>query len=318
MEKRYRVYSQYLKEKYGEKVYKIPLNIPVSCPNRDGLMQHSRGCIFCGELGAGFESLDSGLAIEEQLEKNIMYISGKYKAKKFIAYFQNFSNTYLELSCFKKFINASIREGIVEIAISTRPDCINDAYLEYLKEIKEEKKLNIVIELGLQSVNYNTLHKINRGHTLAEFIDAVMRIKRYQLECCVHMIINLPWDNFEDVIEGSKILSALEVEQVKLHSLYILRDTELGRLYKEQAVEIISMDEYVERIIAFIEYLSPQIIIQRLLGRAPEENTLFCNWGKSWWKIRDLIDHELSARDSYQGKKCDYLNGRAVRHLVDR
>ncbi len=172
--------------------------------------------------------------------------------------------------------------------------------------------------MGLQSVNHNTLLKINRGHSLAEFIDAVMRIKRYQLECCVHMILNLPWDSFEDVVEGSKILSALEVEQVKLHSLYILKNTELGRLYQDQAIEIISMNEYIKRVIAFIEHLSPNIIIQRLLGRAPEENTLFCNWGSSWWKIIDLIDYELENRDSFQGKYCDYLNGKAVKHLVER
>lgn len=317
MDNRYRVYSQYLKEKYGEKVYKIPLNIPVSCPNRDGL-EDRRGCIFCGELGAGFECLDNRLAIEEQLEKNIQYIRDKYKANKYIAYFQNFSNTYLPLTTFKEFVDASIREDVVEIAISTRPDCINDSYLEYLRKVKLEKNVNIVVELGLQSVNHRTLHKINRGHTLAEFIDAVMRIKRYQLECCVHMILNLPWDSLDDVIEGSKIISALEIEQVKLHSLYILKDTELGRLYEEEVIEIISMDEYVERTIAFIEYLSPNIIIQRLLGRAPEENTLFCNWGTSWWKIRDIIDHELNIRNSYQGKRCDYLNGKAVRHLAER
>ena len=165
------------------------------------------------------------------------------------------------------------------------------------------------------SVNYHTLKKVNRGHGLAELIDASYRVKKYGLESCVHMILNLPWDTMEDVVEGAKIVSALEIDQVKLHSLYILKDTDLGRAYETDSLKIISLEEYVDRVISFIEYISPKMVIQRLVGRAPKEETLFCNWNTSWWKIKDLLDAELIKRNSYQGARFDYLNGKAVRVL---
>lgn len=311
---RYRIYSQYLREKYGDKVYKIPIQLPVTCPNRDGTVG-SGGCIFCGEEGAGFENLASSISVIDQLNKNITYIQKKYKAKKFIAYFQNFTNTYLPLENFKEYINAACRENIVEISISTRPDCINDEYLDFLKEIEKEKNINISIELGLQSVNYHTLKKINRGHSLAEFIDAVVNIKKYGFEICVHMIVNLPWDTKDDIVEGAKILSALKIEQVKLHSLYIVKNTIMGSMYENKEFEIISMEEYIDRVIIFLEYLNPSIVLQRLIGRAPKENTLFCNWHTSWWKIKDQIDQKMKEIDSYQGKKYTYLNGKALKNL---
>jgi radical SAM protein (TIGR01212 family) len=309
---RYRIYSHYLKEKYGEKVYKIPINLPVTCPNRDGTVA-SGGCIFCGEEGAGFENLENSISVMEQLDRNISYIQKKYKAKKFIAYFQNFTNTYLPLEKFKEYIHAACQDNIVEISVSTRPDCVNDEYLAFLKEIKEKEKINISIELGLQSVNYHTLKKINRGHSLAELIDAVIRIKKHGFESCVHMILNLPWDDEEDVMEGAKIISALGVEQVKLHSLYILKDTIIGKMYENKEFEIIPLEEYIKRVTLFLEYLNPDIVLQRLVGRAPKENTLFCNWNTSWWKIKDAIDERMERLDSYQGKKFNYLNGKALK-----
>ncbi len=312
---RYNIYSKHLKTKYGEKVYKIPINLPLTCPNRDGTLGRG-GCTFCGERGAGFENLENTITARKQLIRNIEYIKNKYNAKKYIAYFQNFSNTYLPLWKFKEYINEICVEDVVGISISTRPDCINDEYLSFLKEIKDSKQIDILIELGLQSVNYKTLKKINRGHGLAEFIDAIKRIKKFNFESCVHMILNLPWDSMDDVIEGGKIISALEIEQVKLHSLYILKDTALGQLYKNDDLQLISLEEYVDRVIEFIEYISPNIVIQRLVGRAPKEETLFCNWDTSWWKIKDMIDEKMETLDSYQGKKFDYLNGKAVKGFL--
>ena len=243
------------------------------------------------------------------------YIREKYKANKFIAYFQNFSNTYMPLEDFKKHINDAIMEDIVGISISTRPDCINDKYLDFLVEIMYNMGIDITIELGLQSVNYHSLEKINRGHTLAEFIDAVMRIKRHNLRVCAHIILNLPWDTALDTIENAKIISALGVDEVKLHSLYIIEGTEMGKEYKIGEIEIISKDAYIYRVITFLEYLDPEIIIQRIMGRAPRENTLFVNWHESWWKIRDEIIAKMISEDRYQGSKFDYLNGKALRNL---
>ncbi len=308
----YNVYSEYLKGKYGQKVYKLPISLPGTCPNRDGFI-NTGGCIFCGEEGGSFENLSNELAIKEQLETNMAYIKKRYKADKYIAYFQNFTNTYYPLEIFKSYVKQAIMEDIVEISISTRPDCINDDYLEFLKEISDTHNINISIELGLQTVNYHTLKKINRGHTLAEFIDSVMKIKAYGFEICAHVILNFPWDDMLDVIECSKILSALKVEQVKLHSLYIVEDTKLGEMYKNNEFKMISMEEYIERAIVFLEYLDPKIVIQRLMGRAPSEKSLFVNWNTSWWKIKDGILDKMEKEKRVQGNKCDYLNGKALK-----
>ncbi|KNF10163.1 radical SAM protein, TIGR01212 family [Gottschalkia purinilytica] len=310
----YRVYSDYLREKYGEKVYKLPVSLPTTCPNRDGCVG-TGGCIFCGEEGGSFENLSNTISIEDQLVKNMELIKKKYKAKKFIAFFQNFTNTYMELETFKKYIKEAIIEDIVEISISTRPDCIRDDYLEFLDNISKEYGVNISIELGLQSVNYHTLNKINRGHTLAEFIDSMIRIKKYDFDVCAHLILNFPWDDIDDIIENAKIVSALSVDQIKLHSLYIVENTELGRMYKNKEIKLVSKEEYIERVITFLEYLNPDIVIQRIIGRAPEENTLFVNWNTSWWKIKDEMLEQMKHKNSYQGKKFNYLNGKALKNL---
>lgn len=314
---RYIKYSSYLKEKYGEKVYKIPINLPVTCPNRDGECGMG-GCIFCGEVGTGFESLENTLSVKQQLNRNIEYIRKKYKAEKFIAYFQNFTNTYMTIDSFEKYVTEAAEvENVVEICVSTRPDCVHVTYLEVLDDLKKKYGVEITIELGLQTVNYKTLQKIKRGHTLAEFIDAINNIKYFGFESCCHLILNLPWDDMEDVIEAAKIVSALGINQIKLHSLYILQNTELGKMFEKGEISLITAPEYVERVVSFINYLSPQIVIQRIAGRAPKESTLFCNWDMSWWKIKDMIEESLEELDIYQGKEYNYLSGKSVKKFLE-
>ncbi|MFW5982289.1 MAG: TIGR01212 family radical SAM protein [Halanaerobiaceae bacterium] len=309
-------YSTYLKEKYGEKTYKLPINLPVTCPNRDGKLG-TGGCTFCGDEAAGFESLSADYSVQEQLLKNKKYIGEKYKIKQFIAYFQNFTNTYLPIEQLKKYVSQSLEiEGIVDITLSTRPDCVNDRYLEEIKALIAEKKpeVTLSLELGLQTVNYHTLDKINRGHSLAELIDAVLIAKNNAVNTAVHLILNLPGDQMIDVIENAKILSALAVDNVKVHALYIREDTQLGRLYQAGKLEMITLKEYIERVIVFLEHLKPEIAVQRLLGRAPGEKTLFENWGYQWWEIHDMIIKEMEKRKSYQGKNFNYLNGKALKN----
>ena len=291
-------------------MYKLPLNIPVTCPNRDGRLS-TGGCIFCGGEGAGFESLSSSLSISEQIKRNSQYIKSGYKAERFISYFQNYTNTYLPLNTFRQLIEEACAEGVVAVYISTRPDCIKNEYLEFLKSFKEERGVDIVIELGLQTVNYHTLRLLKRGHLLAEFIDAAVRINFYGLEVCAHYITDIPMDTLEDVTEGARIISALRVKQVKCHSLYILKDTELGEMYLKGEFMPVEMEDFMERTIAFLEYLDPSIVVQRLIGRAPESRSLFCGWDTSWWKIRGAIEQRMEAEGRFQGRKFNYLNGEA-------
>lgn len=315
----YRTFSDYLKERYGEKVYKLPVGLPVSCPNRDGSCGNGgAGCTFCGSIGAGYENLPADMTITQQLAANKAHIIPKYKAKKFIPYFQNFSNTYVAPDVLRRWVReAGAGDDIVAIYIATRPDCISDEYLTMLQTEADALGIDICIELGLQSVNVHSLVNINRGHTLAELIDAVLRIRRYGLQTCVHLILNLPWDDDLDVIEDAKVLSALGVDQVKLHALYIVKGTVMAQQYEAGELKLVSREDYENRVIAFLEHLAPEIIVQRIIGRAPEANTLFSNWHTGWWKIRDHIINVMKQEGRYQGRLCDYLNGKAVRRFLD-
>lgn len=308
----YNKFSDYLKEKYGEKVYKLPVNLPITCPNR----LTGSGCSFCAEAGTGFEALSSAISVKEQLLRTKELIQKKYNAKKYIAYFQNYTNTFMPLKVFQSYIQEAAEvEDIVEISISTRPDCIRHDYMAFLKELEERTNIGIHIELGLQTVNYNTLDSISRGHGLAELIDAVRTIQQYGFSICIHMILNLPGDTLRDCIEGAKILSALQIQVVKLHSLYIPKNTQLSEAYENGTITLCSKEEYIERVAVFLEYLSPDIIVERLFSRVPEKDAVFSNWGTSWWKLQDEFLKYMEEHRSYQGKHFDYLNGSALKKL---
>lgn len=309
MKRIYYSYSEYLIEKYGVKVYKLPINLPITCPNRI----QSTGCTFCSEKGTGFESLENTKTVKEQLLTNMEYIKTRYKAEKFIAYFQNYTNTFMSLEMFATYMTeAAQADDIVEIAISTRPDCINRDYLTILQNIQTKYNVEISIELGLQTVNYHTLDKINRGHGLAEFIDAVLMINQFGFEICTHIILNFPYDDNRDVLENAKILSALPVKAVKIHSLYISKGTKLCDEYVSGKLILCSKDEYLEKLIIFIEHIREDMVVERLFSRIPEEDSVFSNWDTSWWKLKDEFIALMTKKNSYQGIAFDYLNGAAL------
>ncbi len=225
----------------------------------------------------------------------------------------------MPLDIFQKYmLEASKVPDIVEIAISTRPDCIREDYLDVLNRIRETTGIQITIELGLQTVNYHTLKRISRGHTLAEYIDAVLRISRYGYDICTHVILNLPGDEMDDSIETAKILSALPVQIVKAHSLYIAKDTRLCDDYENGTISLCEKEEYLNRLIAFLEHLNPDIAVERLFSRIPEKDAVFCNWNTSWWKLRDELLLKMEEQNSFQGKKLNYLDGAALRLLDNK
>lgn len=321
----YNTFSEYLINRYGEKTYKLPIALnPIytdengatrsyTCPNRDGTCG-VEGCTFCGEIGAGYENLPADMTVTEQIVANKAHIVPKYKATKFIPYLQNFSNTYMPLDRFTAYLEEAAKaEGVVAVYIATRPDCIRDDYLHSMQDIAKKYRIDICVELGLQTVNYHTLDKINRGHSLAEFIDAILRVKKYGLQTCAHLILNLPWDTDRDAIEAAHIMSALQLDQVKLHALYIVKGTVMAEQYEKGELELIGRDEYQKRVILFLRHLSPNIVLQRVIGRAPAENTLFSNWSTGWFKIRDGIIRQMEEQGFRQGDCCDYLNGAALK-----
>lgn len=299
--KPYNSYSQYLKKKYGTKVYKLPIKLDnITCPNRDGTLGYG-GCIFCSESGGSFENISSNNSILDQLSINMEYISKKYKAEKFIAYFQNFTNTYMDDNRFFDYINQCKIDNVVAISISTRPDSISDTKLKFLSNFQKENSIDITIELGLQTVNYHILKKLNRGHGLSEFLDAINKIKKHGLRTCVHVIIGLYWEDDLDIIETAKILSVMGVDEVKVHSLYIVKHTKLALMYEKNEVKPVNYEDFERRVILFLRYLDRNIIVQRLLGRVPEEDSVFCNWGMSWRKIHDEIITKMNYNNIVQG-----------------
>lgn len=307
----YNIYSDYLKEKYNEKVYKLPVNLPITCPNRDGTCG-SGGCMFCGEKGAGYESLSNQIGVKEQLEHNAKYIGEKYGAKKFIAYFQNFSNTYMPPERFKEYISQADAENIVGIDVSTRPDCISEKHLEILAETGKD----ITVELGLQTANCGTLRRLNRGHGLAEYIASMLKIKSFGFKACTHVIIDIPYDSKEDVAETAKIISVLKSDFVKMHSLYVVKDTVLEKLYLSGNIKLLTAEDYVERCVLFLRYLNPDTVIQRLIGRAPEEDTVTANFGISWWKIKDMIVEYMGKGGYVQGDLYRDVSASAVEKFL--
>lgn len=295
---RYLKFSNYLKKLYGSKVYKIPVNVAGTCPNRDKITGEG-GCSFCNLKTISFDMQNQNMDIVNQVKKNIDYIGKKYKANKFIIYFQNYTATYTDIIKLDKNIRKAIQDDVVEVCLSTRPDCVSDDCIQMLLKIKKEYNINITVELGLQSINNSTLYKINRGHTVEDFVDCVKRLKNNNIIVGTHLILNLPWDDDDTSIKTAKLLNDLNIDRVKLHSLFIAKETLMEKQYLNNEFTLISAKEYLNRVILFIRYLNPQITIERFFSRATKEETVFINWNRSWRylhnKLMDLLE-ELNVK----------------------
>lgn len=296
--RRFLSFNDFFREYFSGKTVKLSLDGGFSCPNRDGTLSNI-GCTFCSDEGSGEFAGSKNFSIAEQIDSQKIFLEKKWKAKNYIAYFQNFTNTYMPFEDFKRVIEESLIDGVVGISISTRPDYLPKRHLDYLEELN--KNYFVTVEIGLQTPNYHSLKKLNRGHGLSEFIDAALKLKKRNLNVCTHIIIGLPWDDDLDIIECAKILNVLGIDEVKIHALYILKDTALGKMYERGEIEPISLDDYKKKVILFLRNLKDDIIVERIIGRAPYENSLFCNWNTSWWKIRDDIINVMHENGYTQG-----------------
>jgi len=302
--KRYRSLSEYLREKFGCRVYKITLDAGFTCPNRDGTLGVG-GCAYCDEYGSGSGLFKQGVSIGEQLLRGIERARRRFKAKKFIAYLQAFTNTYAPLDKLKEIYDQAVdHPDIVGLSIGTRPDCVPDEVLDLIRSYAD--RLMVWVEYGLQSANVETLRRINRGHGVAEFVDAVLRSKRRGLNVCAHVIIGLPGEGREDFEETANLLAALRVEGVKIHSLYIPKGCRLAEEYLAGRLKLMSREEYVEAVCDFLELLPPQTVIQRLTGETSPDRLLAPDWVLDKAKTLRMIDEELERRGSFQGKRCKF------------
>ena len=266
------LYNDYLKRKYGTKVYKIALDAGFTCPNIE-----SGGCIYCNSKGSRASYIDPDLSIQKQLETRIKYLQETKNAKKFIAYFQAHTNTYAPADKLKGAYDQVIGfDNIVGISIGTRPDAIDRDKLKLIASYKDSYE--VWLEYGLQSAHDKTLKLINRGHTFKDFSDAVKLTKEYGIPVCAHVILGLPGETREDMMATAKKLAELNVEGVKIHLLHILKGSRLEELYNKGEIALLEQDEYVKLVREFLSNLSPDIIVQRLTGQGSKDDHIAPLW----------------------------------------
>lgn len=302
--KRYNQFSAYLKQKFGVKVYKITLDAGFSCPNRDGTIS-SGGCIFCDEGGSFSQAHSNLLSIEEQVETGIKTLSERFKAQKFMSYFQAYTNTYKPVGELEKIYNSALNnDKIVGLSIGTRPDCVDDEKLDLIAGYKDD--YYTWIEYGLQSIHDKTLRRINRGHDFDCFKRAYDKTKERGINVCVHVIFGL-WETREEILQTAQKLAELKVDGVKIHMLCALENTKLAKLYEEKAIDFMSEREYIETVCDFLEYLPPETTIHRLAGNGLKKNLIAPRWLGKKLDCLNQIDRELLARDSFQGFRYEEI-----------
>jgi radical SAM protein (TIGR01212 family) len=298
--KRYTDFNTYLKNKFGCRVQKVSLDAGLTCPNRDGTLSGG-GCIYCNARGSGTGAHARGLSITAQLLAGKAALARRYKAKKFIAYFQSFSNTYGPLSRLKKLYDEALAvAGVVGLSIGTRPDCVDDRVLDLLAGYAARHA--VWVELGLQSAHDATLKLINRGHDAACFQEAAIAAKARGLDVCAHVILGLPQETCTHVHATARFLAALPVVGVKLHLLYVVRGTPLERLYRRGAYGCLSQAAYVELVCDFLERLPARVVIQRLTGDPHPSELVAPMWSLRKRDTLAMIHTTLEKRNSWQGK----------------
>jgi radical SAM protein (TIGR01212 family) len=297
--KRYNSFSVELKRVFGCRVQRISVDAGFTCPNRDGLLD-TEGCIFCGGSGSGAYSIRRDLSVAGQLEDGKEVMRRKYKAERFIAYFQAYSNTYAPVerlrACYAEALSVSDVAGLI---VATRPDCVPDAVLDYLQELSRQTYL--WLELGLQSIHDRSLERINRRHDHASSVDALLRATARGIRICSHVMLGLPGETREEMLAMAGEMNRLGVDGVKLHLLHVMKGTRLAEMYGRGELQLLDRDEYAGLVCDFLERLDPHILIHRLTGDGGHDNLLAPLWSLKKFEILNLIDAELERRGTRQG-----------------
>ena len=299
--KRYNTFSAELKRIFSCKVQRISVDAGFTCPNRDGTLD-TQGCIFCGGQGSGSFGIRRELDIAAQLEDGKEVMRRKYRAQKFIAYFQPYSNSYAPVEKLRAIFNKTFSiPDVVGIIAATRPDCLSDDVLDYLAELSTHTYL--WLELGLQSMHDRTLTLINRRHDHACSISAVKRAKARGLRVCTHVMLGLPGESREEMLAMAEELNRLGVDGVKLHLLHVMKGTRLAELYKLGEIKLLDRDTYAGLLCDFLERLDPRILIHRLTGDGGHDNLVAPLWSLKKFEVLNLIDAEMERRGTRQGSR---------------
>ena len=298
---RYNQFNTWLKNKFGERTLKICIDGGFSCPNRDGT-KGCGGCIFCGERGSGENT--KRIDITAQVKAHLSSYKAD-RANKFIAYFQNFSNTYDTVDILReKYDSALIDDRIIALAIATRPDCIDEDIVKLLSEYA--KKYYVYVELGLQTSNEIVAQKFNRGYSNEEFIKTVKLLNKYNIDVVTHMMVGLPHEENNDILNTVNFINSLNIMGVKIHSTYIIKNTALEELYNSGKYEPITLDYYVDNVCNIISHLRPDIVICRITGDAPKDLLIEPKWNARKKIVLNAINRKLEELDIYQGNKYTF------------
>ncbi|MFC4780473.1 TIGR01212 family radical SAM protein [Eubacterium multiforme] len=298
--KRYHSLNYFLRHKFNEKVFKISLDGGFSCPNRDGTISIG-GCLFCSESGSGDYAGDRNLSISKQFCDMKKMMNKKWKDGKYIAYFQAFTNTYAPVEELRrKYTEAIEEDGVVALAIATRPDCLGDDVLDLLEEIN--KNIYVWIELGLQTVSDETARKINRGYKLDVFEDATRKLKERNIDFVTHCIFGLPGETKEDMLKTVDYIAHSGSKGIKFHLLHLMKHTPMVKLYDKGELQFVSKEDYIDLICKSVAKLPEDMVVHRLTGDAPRDLLIGPMWSLKKWEILNAIDKALIDNDIYQGK----------------
>lgn len=299
MDKRYKSLNYFLRQKFGEKVFKISLDGGFSCPNRDGSIS-SGGCIFCSERGSGDFAGDSNVTITEQFDDIRAMMNKKWSEGKYIAYFQAYTNTYAPVERLRTLYNEALAQpGVVGLAIATRPDCLSNETLDLLQELS--KVTYLWVELGLQTSNDITARRINRGYNLIVFDEAIAALRERSIDVVAHCILGLPGEEDEDMLDTVRYIGSKGIQGIKLHLLHVMKNTPLEALYNSGKLSLLEQERYINLICKAITMLPEDIVIHRLTGDAPRELLLGPMWSLKKWEILNAIDKKLENEGLYQG-----------------
>ena len=297
--KRYHTLNYYYENKFHNKVCKVSLNGNFSCPN----YKNNRGCIFCSLSGSGEFGGDKNEPLNVQFDKVSKMMLKKWPNAKFIAYFQANTNTYAPLNILKeKYETALGFDNVIGISIATRCDAISDEVLDYLDELN--KKTFLTVELGLQSMHEKTLSLINRGHDLKSFESMVKKLQQRKINVVVHIINGLPYETKEDMINTAKYLNSLNIDGIKIHMLYILKNTKLADMFNKDKFHILTKEEYIDIVCDQLTYLNENIVIHRITGDPKIDDLIEPKWLVKKFCVLNDIDKEMKKRNIYQGKNC--------------
>lgn len=304
--KRYHTLDYFYKNKFSSKVFKVSLNAGFTCPNIDGSVG-LKGCTYCSNLGSGDYAGNISDDLVKQFNDIKSIIHKKWPTSKYIGYFQAHTNTYAKVEVLKEKYELILKqENVIGLSIATRCDAIDDDCLEYLSELS--KKTYLTVELGLQTIHEKTSNLINRCHTLESFYDMVLKLRKRNINVVVHIINGLPYETKEMMIETIKYLNNLDIQGIKIHMLHILKNTVMGIMYKKEPFKVLSREEYVDIVCDQLEYLRPEIVINRITGDPKSDDLIEPSWLIKKFCVLNEIDKELARRDTYQGFKIDKKN----------